>query len=189
MPEPAVRASYMKNLFVTLGELGKLAELEAADPALVREVGAASRLAWLPIALNVRMVEAVAARFGEEPGIALLAECVYRQFDTPLWKSFLGGALRLLGTEPASLGRWLPEAYALVFRGCGRFSVESGGERTLTLRVEELPAPLAAHGLWLRSLATGMTPLFTLCGRDGSSRLAEVNERARRARYELAWKD
>ena len=46
--------------------------------------------------------------------------------------------------------------------------------------VDELPPPLAGHGPWLRSLATGMTPLFTLCGRDGSARLAEVDERKSR---------
>lgn len=178
----------MKNLFATLRELGRLDALEAEDPALLREVAAASRLAWLPVALNVRTVEALAARLGDEPGIALLADCVYRQFETPLWKGFIGGALRLLGSEPGSLGRFLPDAFGLVFRHCGRFSVELDGARQLTLRVEELPAALAAHRLWLRSLATGMTPLFTLCGCDGNSRLVVVDEAARRASYRLRWK-
>jgi hypothetical protein len=33
-----------------------------------------------------------------------------------------------------------------------------------------------------------MTPLFTLCGRDGSARLAEVDEPGCTARYVLSWK-
>jgi hypothetical protein len=188
-PSPAVQASYMKNLFVALEAMGRLAEVEAADPVLVREVAAARRLAWLPVALNVRTVEAVAASLGEERGIALLAECVYHQFDTPLWRGFVGGALRLLGTDPGALGRWLPEAFALIFRDCGRFSVERSGDCELTLFVRDLPQPLAAHGLWLRSLAGGMTPLFTLCDVGGSSVLAEVNVPAGWARYVLSWKD
>ncbi len=187
--EPAVQASYMKNLFATLATLGRLAEVEEADPDLVLEVDAAARLSWIPVALNVRTVEAMAACFGEQRGIELLAECVYRQFDTPLWKSFVGGAMRLLGTDPGLLGRFLPEALQLVFRDCGRWSVENTAETELTVSVRELPAELVAHGPWLRSLATGMTPLFTLCGCDGSAHLAEVDEAARSARYVLAWKD
>jgi hypothetical protein len=185
---PAVQASYMKNLFATLAKLDQLAAVEAADPDLVQEVDAASRLSWLPVSLNVRTVEAMAARFGEQRGIELLAECVYRQFDTPLWKSFVGGAMRLLGTDPGLLGRFLPEAIQLVFRGCGQWSVESTGETELTVHARELPASLVAHGPWLRSLATGMTPLFTLCSCGGSARLAEADEAARSARYVLTWK-
>jgi hypothetical protein len=185
---PAVQASYMKNLFAALDALGHLAALGSADAALLREVAAAPRLSWLPVAVNVRTVEAMAARFGEQRGSALLAECVYRQFDTALWKHFIRNATRLLGTEPGSLGRWLPEAFSLVFRGCGRFSVDLTGELELTVRVDDLPAMLAAHRLWLDSLAIGMTPLFTVCGRHGDASLVEVSQAERRARYVLRWK-
>jgi hypothetical protein len=186
--EPAVQASYMKNLLAALAALGRLGPVEAADPELVGEVEASARLTWLPVALNVRTVEAVTACFGEQRGLDLLAECVYRQFDTPLWKKFVGGAMKLLGTDPGLLGRFLPEALGLVFRECGRWRIENTDECELTLDVEGLPAPLAAHRLWLRSLATGMTPLFVLCGRDGVSELVEVDPHARRARYRLRWK-
>ena len=187
--EPAVQGSYMKNLFATLATLGRLGPVEAADPDLVQEVDAASRLSWLPVSLNVRTVDAMAACFGEQRGIELLADCVYRQFDTPLWKSFVGGAMRLLGTDPGLLGRFLPEAIQLVFRDCGRWSVDNTGETELTVSVRDLPATLVTHGPWLRSLATGMTPLFTLCGCAGAARLSEVDEAARSARYVLVWKD
>lgn len=185
---PAVQASYMKNLFAALEAIGRLADVEAADPALLREVASAPRLSWLPVALNVRTVEAVVSSVGEERGFALLAECVFRQFGTPLWKNFIGGAMRLLGAEPGALGSWLPEAFSLVFRDCGRFSIERSGEHELTLRVDDLPPALAAQRRWLRSLATGTTPLFTLCGVSGSARLDEVSLTERRARFVLTWK-
>jgi hypothetical protein len=186
--EPAVQSSYMKNLFAAFEAQGKLAPLAAAHPELVRAVGAASRFSWLPIALNVEMVEGLAHAHGEERGLALLADSIYRQFDTPLWSGFIGGAVKLLGTDPGSLGRWIPEAVRLVFRGCGRWSAERTAAQELTVRVEELPPVLAAHALWVRSFAVGVTPLFTLCGRDGSSRLAAWNAAERRATYLLHWK-
>jgi len=154
----------------------------------VGEVAAAPRMTWLPIELNVRMVEAAAAAFGEARGLEILAGCVFAQFETALWKGFIGGAVRLLGTQPGSLGRWIPQAMGLVFRDCGSWSAAQSGEAELSVEVRDLPAALAPHRLWLRSLAIGMTPLFTLCGAEGSSELAELDPHARRARYRLHWK-
>ena len=187
-PAPAVQASYMKNLFAALEAQGKLSAIAARDPELLAAIAAAPRASWLPVELNVRTVEATAAAFGEERGLSLLADCVYRQFDTPLWKGFIGGGLRLLGAQPGSLGRWIPQAMRIVFRGCGLWTAERSGETELSVRVHELPARLAAHPLWQRSLAIGMTPLFTLCGCSGSSRLVDTSLAERRASYLLSWK-
>jgi hypothetical protein len=178
----------MKNVFAALEKQGRLAPLVRQAPELAREVAAASRMSWLPIAWNVRLVEAAAACFGAERGLEILSGCVFAQFETPLWKGFIGSAVRLLGTEPRSLGRWIPQAFSLVFRDCGRWSVEADAERELRVSVHELPEPLVAHELWLRSLAIGMLPLFTLCGTDGTSELVERDARARRASYRLRWK-
>ncbi|MGH7286573.1 MAG: hypothetical protein ACREI8_00955 [Myxococcota bacterium] len=108
---PAVQASYMKNVFAALEKQGRLPALASEAPQLVRAVEAASRMTWLEVELNVRMVEAMAARFGAEPGLQILAGCVHAQFETPLWKGFIGAALRLLGTDPGSLGRWIPRPW------------------------------------------------------------------------------
>lgn len=188
MPEPAVQSSYMKNLFAAFEAQGKLAPLAAAHPELVRAVAAAPRISWLPIALNLEMVEGLARVYGEERGLALIADGIYRQFETPLWSGFVGGAVRLLGTDPGTLGRWIPEAVRLVFRGVGQWSAEKTSPEELTVRAEELPPVLAAHVLWLRCFAFGVTPLFTLCGRDGRARLAEWDTAGRRASYLLHWK-
>lgn len=185
---PAVQASYMKNLFAALEARGQRAPLAAADPELIRAVADAPRMSWLPIALNLRTVEALAGSLGEERALRLLADCVHAQFGSPLWKGFIGGALRLLGTDPGSLGRWIPEAMGLVFRACGRFTAEPSGPAELSVCMHDLPPSLLAQRLWLRSLAIGMTPLFTVCGCDGSAQLVEVDDRARRARFRLCWK-
>jgi hypothetical protein len=186
--KPSVQASYMKNLLAALREMGRLEALAQADPGLLDAVDEAARVSWLPVALNLRTVEGMAAAFGEERGLALLAEGVYRQFETPLWKHFVRGGLRLLGTDPGSLGRWIPQAMALVFRDCGRFTVDLVDEAELSVEVHALPPELATHRLWLRSLAVGMTPLFTVCSCDGTGELVEMEPARRHARYRLRWK-
>lgn len=185
---PAVRASYMKNLLSTLGKRGHLEAIEMRDAALVREVEAASRLAWLPVALNVRVVEATVSSFGEQRGLEVLADCVYDQFESPLWKNFIGGAIRLLGTEPGSLGRWIPHALQLIFRDCGSWSATRTGERELSVEMREIPEELASHRLWVRSLGIGMRPLFPLCGTEGTSDLDRLDASQRRATYRLEWR-
>lgn len=186
--QPAVRAAYMKDLFTSLEERGCLGHVAGRDGALVGEIATASRTAWLPIGLNVRTVEAVCAGLGEERGLALLAECVYAQFDRPLWKNFIGPAIRILGREPGALGRWIPRALQLVFRDTGVWSAESTGEAELRVAARELPEELARHRVWLRSLGIGMRPLFLVCETDGTADLERVDVEARSATYRLTWK-
>ena len=188
MAEPLVLASYMKDLFAAFEQRGRLAALAVRDPDLVREVEAASRVSWLPIALNLRMVEGVVASEGEQAGLALVAECLEDQFERPLWRDFIGGALRLLGRDPGSLGRWIPKAMQLIFRGCGSWSAERSGERALEVRVHALPPVLAEHRLWLASVAVGMTPVFGLCDTSGDCALASSDPAQGTACYRLSWK-
>jgi hypothetical protein len=58
----------------------------------------------------------------------------------------------------------------------------------LRVWVRGLPADLASHRLWLGSLASGMTPLFTLCGCSGEALLESIDAPARSAAYRLRWK-
>ncbi len=185
--EPAVQASYMKNLLDGLRSRGALERVAAADPDLLPEIEDAPRTRWLPVALNLRLVEAVARAFGEERGLALLADCVEAQFDTPLWRTLVTGALRLFGTDPGRLGRVIPHSLALIFRSCGEWAVQNDEGPNLAVTARRLPDSLATHSLWLRSICVGMTPLFRLCEVQGTSKLEEVDEAGRTARYRLTW--
>lgn len=186
--QPAVRAAYMKDLFSALEARGCLAAIARRDGALLEEVANASRVAWLPIALNVRTVKALCEELGEDRGLERLAECVYAQFEGPLWRSFIAPAVRLLGRDPGSLGRWLPRALQIVFRDCGSWSAELTREGELTVVARDLPPDLAGHRLWLRSIGVGMRPLFLVCGTDGTSALTNLDAEAGRATYVLSWK-
>jgi len=186
--QPSVQGAYMKNLFSELEKRGKLAAISARDADLVAEIERASRAGWLPVALNVRTVEAIASIAGERRGLEILAECVFAQFETPLWKNLIAPALRLLGRNPGSLGRWIPAAIRVIFRGCGTWSVERTGETELRVDVHNLPEALAQERLWLRSLGIGMSALFPLSEVDGRADLATYEPAQRRASFTLRWK-
>lgn len=180
----------MKNLFAALESRGLLAALAERDPGLPGEVEATPRLAWIPLELNLRMVRAAVAAFGEPRAYDVLTDAVFAQFDAPLWRSFVSGAVRLLGRDPGSLGRWIPHAFQLVFRDIGHWSVDREGaeEGRLVVTLDELPGALAGERAWLRSLGVGMELLFRLCETDGTGDLQEVLPAERRAVFAVEWK-
>lgn len=184
---PAVQAGYMKNLLAELRARGHGGLLPTRASALVDEIEAASRAAWLPIESNVGAVEAICAELGEERGLELLTECLYAQFETPLWKGFIGPAVRLVGRDPVSFGRWIPRAIQLVFRECGDWAVERTDDAELTIRVTRLPSRLSSQRLWLRSMGVGMRPVLILCGVTGDSDLVDVDSDAGCASIRLHW--
>ncbi len=187
-PDPTVQSSYMKNLFAALARRGALDVLEAGAPDTVAAVAAAGRMRWLPIEHNLRTVSVLCRARSQRPALELLADCVHEQFDTPLWKPFVSGAVRLLGRDPAHLGRWIPKAFSVVFRDCGHFAVEPTGNAELRVTLSEIPDLLLGERLWLSSLGVGMRPIFAVCGLDGVAEQVDLDRNARTARYRLAWK-
>jgi hypothetical protein len=184
---PAVQSSYMKNLFLGFEARGLREGVRVRDPELEEEVAAAGRLSWLPIAINIRTVDALCDLLGESDGLEVLAECVYGQFETPLWKPLIGGGLQLLGRDPGRLARWLPRAFSVVFRDCGCWEVQQAGARELAVLQSRIPELLISEHRWLRSLGTGMNALFRLCDTRGTVDLLTIDEDLRAVQFRLRW--
>jgi len=186
--QPAVQASYMQNVLQALERLGPDGQaVRDADPELVREIERAPRMWWMPIAWNLRLVEAANRALGRTRALALLASCIHAQLDTPLWRNFAQGAVRLFGLDPGALVRWLPRAFAIVFRGCGVWRAARSGDGQAVLEVSDLPPELAAHALWVESMGAGGRALLRLCNVRGEVRLAAHDAAAGSARFELRW--
>ena len=178
----------MKNLFSTFGKQGHLDAVNRQDATLAAEIAEASRVSWLPIEINMRMVDALMGAYGEKRGMQILVESLHAQFDTPLWNNFIKGGLRLFGQEPIGFGRWIPEACALIFRNCGSWSIELGEPAQMRAIMQEVPQPLIDDERWMRTIGNGMLALFWVCEVDGGARMIECDPHARRATFLLEWK-
>jgi hypothetical protein len=188
VPQPAVQASYMKNVLDALERLGPDGQsVRSADPELVQEIERSPRMWWMPIAWNVRLVEAAHRALGAPRALELLTTCVYGQLDAPLFHNFARGAVRLFGLDPGSLVRWLPRAFSIVFRGCGVWRAARSGPGEAVLEASDLPPELAAHALWIESMGAGGRALLQLCGVRGEVRLVAHDGAAGSARFELRW--
>jgi hypothetical protein len=189
MAEPKVRSVYMKQFASRVLLLGTRGEaVVAADPGLFEEIEAASRLSWLPAELNVRMIHALVEGLGAQGCHDFQGEQIAAQLSTPLWRGFVEGGIRTLGLDPASLARWLPNALGLIFKDCGRWSVEDLAENGAALDARELPVELIASPRWVESIAGGVHALFIMCQTSGETKVARFDRDAGSARIELRWK-
>jgi hypothetical protein len=124
--------------------------LSSIPDALRAEIREAGALEWVPARVFVELCEAI--RLGAGPVGARtfwrqsLRDAIRQPFIQPLAR----GALFLWGKTPTALVRRTPQAWQLVSRNCGELkAVESSEERTITLRVEHLPAVARKQGLIL----------------------------------------
>ena len=178
----------MKDVAKSLVRLGDEGErVRAQDPALFAAVEEAPRSAWLPIALNVRWVEAVDRAHGWPRALDFLAARVADQFGSPLFRGFVEGGVRLLGLDPGALVRLVPRGLAIVFRDCGEWTAVRTSETSVELRAAGLPKELAGHARWIESVGGAALAMFGLCRVRGSARLTEHRAAAGRAVVEARW--
>jgi len=189
MGPPKVQATYMKQFAARVKQLGARGEaVVAGDPDLFERIEAASRLGWLPVELNVRMIDALILGLGPRRAHDFQEEQITSQLSTPLWSTFVEGGIRLLGLDPAVLSRWLPNAVGLIFRSCGTWTVERQSESHVTVHVRGLPPALTGSSRWIESVSGGFHALFVLCRTTGEAHVAEQDLETGTARIELHWK-
>jgi len=184
-----VQSTYMKQFAARVRQLGARGEaVVASDPDLFERIDGASRLGWLPVELNVRMIDALILGLGPRRAHEFQEEQITSQLSTPLWSTFVEGGIRLLGLDPAVLSRWLPNAVGLIFKNCGTWTVERRSNTNSTVHVRGLPPELTGSPRWIESVAGGFHALFVLCRTSGEARVVENDLVAGTARIELDWK-
>lgn len=188
MSDPRVQAGYMKDIAASLARLGDAGvRTLAADRELFEAIDAAPRSAWLPIALNVRWVEATERVFGWPAALDFLAARVQDQFGRPLFRVFVEGGVRLLGLEPGALVRLIPRGLSIAFRDHGEWSAVRTSETSVELRARALPKELAASARWIESVGAAALAMFALCEVSGRVQLAEHRAAEGQAVIEARW--
>ncbi|MFV8752009.1 hypothetical protein ACNOYE_15795 [Nannocystaceae bacterium ST9] len=183
--EPAVRASYLRLLLDRADELvpgsmrGHLADAE------LTAIECAGPLVWLPITIDLALQRALAELLGPERASELLRASLRQVWASTPIRAIIQTAVGLLGVNPGSLARLVPNAWNLLYRECGRWSVErpetelaeAARGREILLRLAELPQACADEPAWLEAVATILHALLILCDAEG-----EVELIAREAR-------
>ncbi len=154
---------------------------------LVERIEAASNLEWLPVSVNLELTDAVFRALGDEPAEAFYQNWLKRQMSAPAFAGLVRTALSLFRFDTTAVAKWIPKAFDLMYRDYGDFVIEPQGPAHLFVVLNSMPAELASHKHWQRSVSSGLHALFFLTGVKGTTELscASVNEPC--LRVEMRW--
>lgn len=187
---PRILASFVKSVLDGADRrdrrLGERVRARLDQPVRTA-LEAAGPVSFVPVELDVSVTEALFAEAGEECAREILRDNLLATFDAPILSSFIAGALRLLGRDPARLFGWSTKVWGQLYRDCGSIRFLPTGDGAGRLELADLPACIAASRPYLSGLEAAFDAGFALLDLDGTVRLA-ATDRASRADFELAWK-
>lgn len=131
--QPAVRASAARDslAFLDTFQAGARDRVKALiPPESLTVIEETSRLSWIPIEHDHFIVDGIVAVLGRERGIRCWADSVATLTEQPLLKAFVGGALSLVGHDPARVLAWMPKGWSMVWRDMctPRFALDASGQ-------------------------------------------------------------
>lgn len=187
-PPTEVRASHVRSTLEVLLDTDAAASARVRarlDPAALAEAEQASRLAWIPGALDIALWRAIEAEVGAL-GLKRIARAVGVRLvrGGPL-SSLLQGVVQLFGLTPASIARWIPRGYADVHRGTGALGVEEVTEGTARFVLADLHPDLTGEP-WLTAVACSFELALEVCGLDGAATVEQAGPG--RAVMALRWR-
>jgi len=180
---------------------GTLAAVSAQDAALgarVRErlkpatretLERASRIAWVPIELDVDVTHAIYSELGPLRARELFRRNLSGALDSAVLRSLAQGALRLFGASPERLFGWGPKVYSQLYRDAGemRFALDEPGSARLELHA--LPPCVAKSRSYLDGVAASIAAGFDFMGLKGEVRIERHDAAGLRATFRLEWDD
>ncbi len=164
-PSPEVRARHPQMLL-------RMAEAVAAPIA----VGGATRAAldaadpmdWLPVEIDVEVVEAIAARLDAEASTKVLQDRQREEMRSSVFSSFVETALRAFAPSPVNMVERLPAGWGRIFRNAGWVAVVSMARNVAVARFHGLPRVCVESAPWMSSLPVSMAVLYELISATGT---------------------
>ena len=160
---PQVRARHPQTLLAILGE-----QHPAAHDKVMASLDCGDRLAhalpveWLPIAVDIEVIDAVARALSPGEFDALIAERQRREMGSVLFKTFVSTITALFGLSPATFIRHLNRGWSQILLECGTIEVVRIEPRAGVALLRALPAECLASRAWIGSLVPGMRMLYEL---------------------------
>jgi hypothetical protein len=184
---PRILAGFVQGTLAALEPEVRARVRSRLAPETLAKLESSSRLAWLPIEIDVELTHAVYAELGPARAHELFRRNLSGALDTPILRSLAHGALRLFGASPERLFGWAPKAYTQLYRDSGtmRFAPEGPGSGRLAL--SQLPPAIAESRDYLDGVAAALAAGFDLMGVKGEVTIERIDVRARCASFRLLW--
>jgi hypothetical protein len=127
---------------------------------------------WLPVEMDVEVMEAVARQLSPSTTEALISERQRQEMGSALFKTFVSTAQKLFGLTPATFIRHLGRGWRQVFSDCGEIDVVSLERGAAVVMLRKLPEACLASSAWIGALPAGMRVLYELVNTPGQVTVA-----------------
>lgn len=183
-----MRASQIDSNLRSLAALGAERERAIREqlPDVVRAVEQASRVAWLPVELDIRLTDAVERACGLERMKRWARDAIERSSEGWLLRPVVIG-LSALGLTPDGALKRVPSAWPLVFRDSGRLHYEHADRHGITLVHSDVPAAICRSPTYLESIAGSFEGVAEIGGAKQVRSSVEIERDRGLVRYRCEW--
>jgi hypothetical protein len=188
--EPAVRARFCQEWLALIAKEEdpyRARFFERLTPEMRAQIDGASRVAWLPIALHVRMADIQLESFGVARAHDYYRRAFVSAIEGPVFASLFVTAARVIGLSPASFVRWASRGYEAAFRNVGRLEGEVLGPGLGRLTFHELPPVCTASDAWVMSTQGSTYGVYDILKTKGVVRLDTRARAQGKMVLELEW--
>jgi hypothetical protein len=186
---PRILAGFVQGTLAGLDPASALRVRARLAPETLALLERSSRLAWLPIEIDVELTQAIYGELGSGPAHELFRRNLSAALASPILRSLAQGALRLFGASPERVFAWAPKAYTQIYRDSGAMRFQAEGAGVARLELSELPPAIAASRNYLDGVAGSIAAGFDLMGVKGEVEIERFDPLGRRACFRLEWED
>lgn len=122
---------------------------------------------WLPVEMDVELIDVVARQLSPSTLEALVAERQRQEMGSALFRTFVSTAQKLFGLTPKTMIRHLGRGWRQVFSDCGEIDVVSMEAHQATMMLRGLPEVCLASAAWIGVLPAGLRVLYELINTPG----------------------
>jgi hypothetical protein len=190
--EPAVRARFCHEWLALIAKEEdpyRARFFERLTAEMRAQIDGASRVAWLPIALHVRLADIQLESFGVARAHDYYRRAFVSAIKGPVFASLFVTAARVMGMSPAAFVRWASRGYEAAFRNVGRLEGEVLGPGRARLTFLELPAVCTASDAWVMSTQGSTYGVYDILEMEGVVRLDTRARAEGKMVLELEWGD
>jgi hypothetical protein len=141
------------------------------EPHTREAIELASRVAWVPLAIHVRLADITQEAFGAVRSHAYYRGAIAASIEGPILGPLLRTSARLLGLSPHTFIRWTSRAWGASFRNAGELVGEVIGPEQGRLTYSGLPTICTASDAWMLSAQASVYGALDLLRVEGVVRV------------------
>jgi hypothetical protein len=168
-----IRARHPQTLLSLLAERHPSAHAKVMQALrCAKPLADAHPVEWLPVEMDVEVIEEVARQLSPSMVDALVSERQRQELGSALFKTFISTVQKLFGLSPKTIMRHLGRGWRQVFSDCGEIDVVRVESRSALVMLRALPETCLQSGPWIGVLPAGLRVLYELVNSQGDVTVA-----------------